>query len=167
MATTQDEQHAQDEMENGLGDDHAEGFEAAAMDEYNEIFGDSQDLMDVDLPEDSALTDCEGKLLQTMNEKLDALRIEMCTTCIEEAFNMNLQAGICLWCRNDKGEPVKKWSNENNVNPGSSLPAPFVAALLIVLLALEVPSCLKGLTDMEDMLIAHVKSYMQVRWTKG
>jgi len=27
--------------------------------------------------------------------------------------------------------------------------------------------CLKGLTDMEDMLIARVKSYMQVRWTKG
>jgi hypothetical protein len=30
-----------------------------------------------------------------------------------------------------------------------------------------VPSRLKGLTDMEDKLIARVKSYMQVRWTKG
>lgn len=167
VAAAQDEQHAQDETENSLGDDHAEGFEAAAMDEYDEIFGDGQDLMDVDLPEDSALTDREAKLLQTMNEKLDALRIETCTTCMEEGFNMNLQVGICSRCRNDKGEPVRKWSNENNANPGSSLPAVFVAALLIVLLALEVPSCLKGLTDMEDMLIARVKSYMQVRWTKG
>lgn len=30
-----------------------------------------------------------------------------------------------------------------------------------------VPLCLSGLTDMEDMLIARIKSYMQVRWTKG
>ena len=27
--------------------------------------------------------------------------------------------------------------------------------------------CLKGLTDMEDMLIARVKAYMQIRWTRG
>jgi hypothetical protein len=31
----------------------------------------------------------------------------------------------------------------------------------------NVPSCLKGLTDKEDMPIARVKSYLQVRWTKG
>jgi hypothetical protein len=31
----------------------------------------------------------------------------------------------------------------------------------------HIPLCLKGLTDMEDMLIVCVKSYMQVWWIKG
>ncbi|KAF8075817.1 hypothetical protein FPV67DRAFT_1391300, partial [Lyophyllum atratum] len=133
-----------------LGDDDAEGREAEAIDEFDGIFGNGADLMDIDLPDDAAIPDRENRLLQTFSEKLAELNFETCDVCFEEGFTLKLQDGICHRCREDKADPVRKWSTENKVNP-----------------AVHVPACLKGLTDIEDMLIARVKSFMQVRWTKG
>jgi len=62
---------------------------------------------------------------------------------------------------------VRKWSVANNVHPGELFMLPWSQFLLMVQSARDVPPCLNGLTDMEDMLIARVKSYMQVRWTWG
>jgi len=114
-----------------LQDGDAEGVEVPDVDEFDEAFGDGADLMNVDLPDDSALSQREAA-----------------NDCLEDGFDLNLADGRCSRCRDDKGDPVGRWSAANKVHPGKS-------------------SCLKGLTDMEDMLIARVKSYMQVRWTKG
>ncbi|KAF9536059.1 hypothetical protein CPC08DRAFT_652285, partial [Agrocybe pediades] len=139
------------EYERRAADDFAEGVAAEPVDDYDDVFGDGLDLMDVDLPDDTALSERERVLLEKFEAKLAALSYETCDICLEEGFEMHLEAGVCASCKRDKGDPVKKWSAENSVHPGKY----------------DVPPCLQGLTDMEDMLIARVKSYMQVRWTKG
>ncbi|EDR02224.1 uncharacterized protein LACBIDRAFT_309848 [Laccaria bicolor S238N-H82] len=133
-----------------MGDDGAEGVHIEEVDEFDEVFGNGADFMDIHLPGDPALSARETVLLKKLDEKLNAITFQLCDCCLEEGFDLNVVDGTCSRCRNNKGDPVKKWSSENKVNP-----------------ALEVPLCLRGLTDMEDMVIARVKSYMQDRWTKG
>ncbi|KAF9501700.1 hypothetical protein BDN71DRAFT_1348697, partial [Pleurotus eryngii] len=133
-----------------LGSDDIEGIETAEDDEFDAVFGDGSDLMNIDQPTDHVLSVREEELLKSLNEKLAALKYESCDICCQEGFDLNVADGICSSCVADKGDPVKKWSRENFVHP-----------------AHEIPSCLKGLTDMEEMLIARVKTYMQVRYTKG
>lgn len=87
--------------------------------------------MDVDVPDDSVLSQHEAAL----------------EGCLEEGFNLGLDGAMCSRCRHDTESPVRKWSAANKVHPGK-------------------PPCLKGLTDMEEMLISRVKSYTQVRWVK-
>ncbi|KAJ7635003.1 hypothetical protein FB45DRAFT_743710, partial [Roridomyces roridus] len=147
---------AQREVENqGDGDGLAEedeGVQTVPTDEFDAIFGDGSDLMDVDLPEDNALVSDEAQCLRKVRDALDALRFENCGTCREEGFHIKLRSsGMCARCASDKKD-VRKWSDENRVNPTPDA---------------QVPPCLKNLTEMERMLIARVKTVMQVRWTRG
>lgn len=90
-----------------LREGDAEGIEAADVDQFDAVFGDGADLMNLDLPDDSAVSEREAS-----------------DDCLEE--------GMC-------SRPGLTFSYSSN----------------------------QLLGDMEDMLIARVKSYMQVRWTKG
>ncbi|KAJ3505917.1 hypothetical protein NLJ89_g7163 [Agrocybe chaxingu] len=146
----EDHHSAENDFELAANDDAAEGVEAIPVDDFDAVFGDGSDLMDIDLPEDSAVSDRELQLLKNLDEKVAEITYQSCDFCLEDGFNLKVVDGKCLSCRNDKGDPVQKWSAQNNIQP-----------------ALNVPPCLQGLTDMEDMLIARVKSYMQVRWTRG
>lgn len=103
--------------------------------------------MDVDVPDDSVLSQHEAALLENLDKKLDEIEYNTCEGCLEEGFNLGLDGAMCSRCRHDTESPVRKWSAANKVHPGK-------------------PPCLKGLTDMEEMLISRVKSYTQVRWVK-
>ncbi|KAJ7578881.1 hypothetical protein C8J56DRAFT_741103, partial [Mycena floridula] len=133
-----------------LGDD-ADGVEAQRNDEFDDEFGDGSDLMDITEPDDCAVSAHHLHHLRQFNDALNAVQIQQCPCCREEGFSVKLQGqtGICGTCNRDKKLP-KLWSDENYVNPTNC-----------------VPECLKGLTDMEEMLIARTKTVMQVRWTKG
>ncbi|KDQ23954.1 hypothetical protein PLEOSDRAFT_1016390, partial [Pleurotus ostreatus PC15] len=108
-----------------------DGVEAGADDEFDAVFGDGRDLMDIDQPSDSALDACEAQLLQSLSEKLAAIRYDGCDSCWEEGFDLHVVDGECSSCHRDKGDPVKKWSAANYTHP-----------------SYDVPPCLKGLTDM-------------------
>ena len=58
------------EYEHVAGDDDAEGVQAIPVDEFDEIFGDGNDLMDVDLPDDRAVSAREKELLTILDQKL-------------------------------------------------------------------------------------------------
>ncbi|KAF6749533.1 hypothetical protein DFP72DRAFT_743886, partial [Ephemerocybe angulata] len=119
-------------------------------DEFDEIFGTGAEFANVHLPSDSVLDAREAGLMANFEEALGNIKLECCAACHEEGFEMKLIEGQCSSCRNDKCDPVKKWSTQNSTQP-----------------ALEVPACLKGLTDIEEMLISRIKTYMQVRYTSG
>ncbi|KAJ7214380.1 hypothetical protein GGX14DRAFT_327210, partial [Mycena pura] len=134
------------------GDDEAEGVAGnQAVDEYDEFFGDGWEMMDVDLPEDSAISGREAAAIAKMNAELAGLSIGKCSGCREEGFDKLKTATLCKRCDADGGE-VRKWSDENNTNPSAFYPQ---------------LTRIKNLTDLEEMLIARVKTVMQVRYTKG
>jgi hypothetical protein len=86
----------------------AEGDEVPDFDEFDEAFGDGADLMDVNLPDDSALSQREATLLENLNKKLDEIEFGTCDDCLEDGFDLNLVDGRCSRCRSDKGDPVRK-----------------------------------------------------------
>ncbi|KAJ7075304.1 hypothetical protein B0H15DRAFT_737782, partial [Mycena belliarum] len=136
-----------------VGDDHADGVQVVPPgDEYDALLDDGWD-MDIDLPGDAAISSKEAKALDTVNEKLAAIRIGHCSGCCrEEGFNVKMKTpDLCTRCAGDTSD-TKLWSDENNTNPTPGN---------------MVPPCLQNLTDMEEMLIARTKTVMQVRWTKG
>ncbi|KAJ7223411.1 hypothetical protein GGX14DRAFT_387730 [Mycena pura] len=150
--------------EGARGDDEAEGVAGnQAVDEYDEFFGDGWEMMDVDLPEDSAISGREAAAIAKMNAELAGLFIGKCSGCREEGFDKLKTATLCKRCDADGGE-VRKWSDENNTNPSAcfleSLPS-------INKNQGPMPPALQNLTDLEEMLIARVKTVMQVRYTKG
>ena len=109
-----------DPFQAAAGDDRAEGVEAPPLqvvDEFDAVFGDGADLMDIDLPSDSAVSAREAALLKKLNEKIDAIKLETCDICWEEGFDLNTKDGVCGACRRDTGDPVKKWSSANKVHP--------------------------------------------------
>ena len=108
----------EDGYEAAAGDDNAEGIEVIEVDEFDAIFGDGHDLMDVDLPDDSAASAREKALLKKLDEKLADIKFETCDYCLEEYFNMQINNGMCAACKQDNGDPVRKWSAENGVHPG-------------------------------------------------
>jgi len=114
------EQHSalREGYEAAAGDNDAEGVEAVQADEYDAVFGDGHDLMDVDLPDDSALSAREQALLKKLNEKLAEIKFETCDYCLEEGFSMQVNRGMCAACKRDNGDPVRKWSAGNGVHPG-------------------------------------------------
>ncbi|KAF7364240.1 ATP-dependent DNA helicase [Mycena sanguinolenta] len=127
-------------------DEDDEGVQTVSDDDYDAVFGDGSDLAMLDLADDSAVTPEEGRCLKRFDDELNAIKIESCTCCQEEGFNMKIKAsGECPRCHSDRKD-VKTWSNENNVNP---MPEDLV------------PPCLKNLTQMEQMLISRVKPVMQ------
>jgi hypothetical protein len=126
--------------------------------------------MNIDLPNDSALDARAAAAIKTFNEKLAELRIEHCPGCREEGFHIKLSPQeLCSRCSGDTTEP-RRWSDENNMNPSTLVF--FLTAVVpithrISVPQLNIPPCLKYLTEMEEMLIARTKTIMQVRWTKG
>ena len=69
-----------------------------------------------------------------------------CTICNEQwpaRTRLNLQPYVCLHCQRDKSTP-KTYSKDNDMDPG------------------EVPSCLEGMTQIEEMLIARACPIMTV-----
>ena len=75
--------------------------------------------MNINLPDDSALSAREQALLKQLNEKLDDIKFETCNYCFElEGFGMQVNYGMCATCKRDNGDPVRKWSAENGVHPG-------------------------------------------------
>jgi len=68
--------------------------------------------------------------------------------CDEQFPSINIVMGMCCRCYRDKKE-VKKFSAENNMNPG------------------EVPDELKGLTKIEEMLIAQTFPIVSVYYLRG
>lgn len=85
-----------------LQDGDVEGVEVPNVDEFDKAFGDGADLMNVDLPDDSALSQREAA-----------------NDCLEDGFDLNLADGRCSRCHGDKGDPVRKWSAANKVHPGN------------------------------------------------
>jgi hypothetical protein len=100
------------------------GVEATEIDEFDNAFGDGTDLMNVDLPDDSALSRHEAALLENLNKKLDEVEFKTCDDCLEEGFDLSVEDGRCSSCRNDTGEPVQKWSAANKVHPGTTFTDP-------------------------------------------
>ena len=93
---------------------HAEGVETTPVDEFDAVYGDGADLLNIHLPTDSVLSEREAALLAKFNGALEKIKFETCNLCLEEAFDLNIQNGICVSCRNDNAEPVMKWSDKNN-----------------------------------------------------
>ncbi|KAJ3507790.1 hypothetical protein NMY22_g16823 [Coprinellus aureogranulatus] len=88
-------------------------------DEFDRFFGSGEELMEVDLPEDSALDAREAELMRNFERALDNIAFESCDSCMEEGFDLKIIEGKCSSCRNDKSDsPVKKWSIENESQPG-------------------------------------------------
>jgi hypothetical protein len=100
------------------------GVEAAEIDEFDNAFGDGSNLMNVDLPDDSALSRHEAALLENLNKKLDEVEFKTCDDCLEEGFDLSVEDGRCSSCRNDTGDPVRKWSAANKVHPGTPFTDP-------------------------------------------
>lgn len=123
-----------------------EGVEATEIDEFDNAFGDGTNLMNVNLPDNSALSQHKAVLLENLNKKLDEVEFKTCNNCLGEGFDLSVEDGRCSSCHNDTVQEILCRNGQRRIkHPGT----PFTDPL------------------MEDMLIARVKSYMQVRWTKG
>ncbi|KAI0833502.1 hypothetical protein BC628DRAFT_1277728, partial [Trametes gibbosa] len=127
-----------------------DGVESTNVDVYDAIFGDGSDLMDIDIPDESALSASETTLWKTFQHKVAELTLQSCNVCSERDFGLSLRDGKCAFCRSDKGDPVFKFSAENNAHP-----------------RIDRPLSLQNLTEMEEMLISRVLPMMQVRYTRG
>jgi hypothetical protein len=113
-------QHPELRAEENWLDGDVDGVELGDFDEFDNVFGDGTDLMDVDLPGDSALSPRETALLQNLDKKMDDIQFTTCDDCLEEGFDLALIDRRCSRCRRDTGDPVRKWSAANNVHPGRS-----------------------------------------------
>ena len=86
------------------------------------------------------------KTMETFHKQQFKWRQTECTTCHEiwpSRHDISKKPYECLRCSRDKCNP-KKFSNTNNMHPGS------------------VPECLQNLTQVEEMLIARVSPIMYV-----
>src|SRR5256884_1223886 len=79
---------------------------------------------------------------------MDNIRYNTCPICNERIPSMTLVNGSCRRCNTEKSN-LKKFSSENNMDPG------------------VVPDELKGLTEIEEMLIAQVFTVMTVYRLRG
>ncbi len=95
-------------------------METANDDEF-QFLEDGPEWMNVDVPEENVLSHSESSLFANFQSKLAALRLEVCEACCEKDFNMDIRNGMCHRCRSDRGDPVRKFANENNINPGGWL----------------------------------------------
>ncbi|KAI0744670.1 hypothetical protein C8Q76DRAFT_606638, partial [Earliella scabrosa] len=126
------------------------GVETVEPDEYDQFFDDDVDMMNIDVPEEAALSAAENALCDMFREKLKTLSLQACEVCHKREFGLNVRDGQCSRCRADKGDPVKKFSTGNNAVP-----------------EVQRDPCLQHLTEMEEMLISRVLPMMQVRYTRG
>src|SRR3954451_21680777 len=79
---------------------------------------------------------------------MDNIRYNVCPVCNERIPAMSLVKGMCRCCYCEKTIP-KKFSEDNYMDPG------------------ELPEEMKGLTDIEEMLIAQVFTVITVYWLRG
>ncbi|RXW23340.1 hypothetical protein EST38_g2512 [Candolleomyces aberdarensis] len=117
-------------------------------DKYDAVYAafDEAHLMTMAVGGESALSHREAALLAKSKRELNSVSFAACEKCRERGFSLKIVEGACSACRRDNGETAA----ENKSHP-----------------ALDVRECLKGLTDVEDMLIARIKTYIQVRYTSG
>jgi len=88
------------------------------------------------------------RILQDFCKKMENIQYKSCPVCKERSPAMNIVKGTCRRCHTEKKTP-KKFSAENNMDPG------------------DVPEELKGLTEIEEMLIAQVFTVMSVYRLRG
>jgi hypothetical protein len=94
------------------------------------------------------ISEDEHKMLQNFRKKMDQIEYNSCPVCNERSPSMVIVQGMCRRCYTGKLVP-KKFSEENNMDPG------------------DVPDDLKGLTEIEEMLIAQVFPVMTVYRLRG
>ena len=91
----------------------------------------------------TTISEEEHRILQNFRDKMDNIRYNSCPVCNERAPSMQIVKEMCRRCYTEKS-PIKKFSAGNNMDPG------------------EVPEELKGLSEIEEMLIAQVFVVMSV-----
>src|SRR5579859_7372235 len=96
----------------------------------------------------TVITEDEHRILQNFRNKMDNIQYNFCPICNERIPLMKLVKGVCLRCYKEKS-PIKKFLAENNMDPG------------------DVSEELKGLSEIEEMLIAQVFVVMSVYRLRG
>lgn len=96
----------------------AEGIEDGLG--VDDEFGDAQWMMDINLPDDSAVTVTEKARLDNFRRELKRIQLQDCTTCREHGFVTGTPRNR-RECARFAADKDKKWSDENNVNPGMLL----------------------------------------------
>ena len=111
---------AAEEVVDGLDNDddmQVVGPPELPEDEYDATFGNNANFANIDLPSDNALTERDAILLDNLNKKLQELEFQSCDQCYEEGFELRVEGGKCVSCRNEKG--TAKWSFENKTQLGN------------------------------------------------
>lgn len=98
--------------------DIPDGVEAVARDEFDELYDDTINFMNIDVPEENVLNASEEERFRPFTQKLSDLKLEECETCRERDCDSQLQNGSCKRCRRDNKHDVRRFSAENNTNPG-------------------------------------------------
>ncbi|RIA90130.1 hypothetical protein C1645_823756 [Glomus cerebriforme] len=96
----------------------------------------------------NTISEEEHILLQKFCNKMDNIQYNTCPVCNERIPLIKLVKGSCRRCHTEKLLP-KKFSAKNNMDPG------------------EAPEKLKGLTEIEEMLIVQVFTVMTVYRLRG
>ncbi|CAB4407286.1 unnamed protein product [Rhizophagus irregularis] len=99
----------------------------------------------------TTLSEEEISMLQDFRLKMDNINYNLCIVCQERIPLLTLVKGTCKRCYYEKniGGTPKKFSEGNNMHPG------------------EVPNELKGLSEIEEMLISQVFTVMTVYRLRG
>nr|OQO27419.1 hypothetical protein B0A51_07870 [Rachicladosporium sp. CCFEE 5018] len=98
-----------------------------------------------------ALHDDEWQLLKNFHAKLDAEKLEKCTRCKENWFDMRLVNGVCRKCKNSEEKGVTQpflMSADNKLDPGSW---PYFEG-----------EPLPKLNDIEERMIARVSVHVEI-----
>lgn len=98
--------------------------------------------------DDHCLPEYDRKLLHSFRSKIDKLSNNLCPVCNECFPSIEIVQGECCRCYME-GNEVKKFSTKNNMDPG------------------EVPKELRGLTQIEEMLIAQIFPIISVYYLRG
>jgi hypothetical protein len=104
-----------------------------------------------DPPLNLAVTEEEKKMLDEVRKKLMEIKLEVCSLCHEEWFDLKVVDGVCSKCK-DTTKNSTKYQPSNNMYPGPG-PSP--------------DDGLPVLTQMEEMLIAPVHALVQLWQVRG
>jgi hypothetical protein len=113
------------------------------------------DLSSEEWRDDPALTEQDYQLLNNFHEKLDREHLETCSRCEEMWFHMGLDDNrVCSSCQKvdknlNEDEMPFLYSGANEMDPG------------------PIPPSLEPLTQIEEMLIARVHCFVEVRQVRG
>jgi hypothetical protein len=110
---------------------------------------------DPDFLQQPAITDEEVRYITKFYTELDKVKMQMCNTCNRYWFDLKVFGNECDVCRKDRINPhndqdwVPLYGAANNMDPG------------------PMPPQLPSLTRTEEMLIARVHVFMEVRQYRG